>query len=85
MSEIWCPSPARVANTNLTRFIQCVGARRGLTLRSYSDLYAWSIERSGEFWEEMAQFADICAEWAAGRSSRMRNACQERVSFRTRA
>jgi len=30
MSEIWRPSPARVADANLTRFIASVSARTGL-------------------------------------------------------
>ncbi|MGH8137233.1 MAG: acetoacetate--CoA ligase [Steroidobacteraceae bacterium] len=66
MSEIWRPSAARVADANLTRFIQCVSARRGLRLRSYADLYSWSIQRPAEFWEELARFTDVRADWGTG-------------------
>src|SRR6266702_3519202 len=66
MSEIWRPSPARVADANLTRFIESVSARKGLTLRNYDDLYAWSISRPADFWEELAHFADVRADWGTG-------------------
>ena len=66
MSEIWRPSPARVANSNLTRFMRCVNARRGLALRDYAGLYAWSIESAADFWTELARFADVRAEWGVG-------------------
>jgi acetoacetyl-CoA synthetase len=66
MSEIWRPSPARVADANLTRFIQSVGSRNGLQLRSYDDLYAWSISHPADFWQEVAQFAGVRADWGSG-------------------
>jgi acetoacetyl-CoA synthetase len=66
MSEIWRPSPARVANSNLTRFMRCVNARRDLELRDYAGLYAWSIDRPADFWTELARFADVRADWGSG-------------------
>ena len=39
MTEIWRPSPARVADANLTRFMECLNARKGLQLRDYDELY----------------------------------------------
>jgi len=66
MSEIWRPSPKRVADANLTRFINCVNARKGLTLRDYGELYVWSVEQPAEFWPEFARFADVRADWGAG-------------------
>src|SRR5215467_14037631 len=66
MSELWRPSPARVAAANLTRFVKCVNARRGLTLRGFDDLYAWSLAAPAGFWSELARFADIRADWGDG-------------------
>ena len=66
MSEIWRPAAARVADANLTRFIRCVGARRAVQLHGYDDLYSWSIRQPAEFWEELARFADVRADWCAG-------------------
>jgi acetoacetyl-CoA synthetase len=66
MSEIWCPSAARVADTNLTRFMDRLNTRKGLRLRDYGDLYTWSIERPVEFWRELAGFADVRVDWGTG-------------------
>src|SRR6516162_7408262 len=63
MPELWRPSEARVANANLTRFMRCVSARRGLTLREYGELYAWSLSSAPEFWTELARFAGVRADW----------------------
>jgi acetoacetyl-CoA synthetase len=66
MQPIWSPSAERVAEANITRFVGCVNARRSLQLASYGDLYRWSIERPGEFWAELARFADVRASWGDG-------------------
>jgi acetoacetyl-CoA synthetase len=66
MSELWRPSAARIADTNLTRFRRCVNARRGLQLGDYADLYAWSLAAPQAFWSEVARFADVRAEWGDG-------------------
>jgi acetoacetyl-CoA synthetase len=66
MSEIWRPSPARVADTNLTRFIASVNASKGLQLRNYDDLYAWSVSQPADFWGELARFADVRIDWGGG-------------------
>jgi acetoacetyl-CoA synthetase len=63
MTELWRPSEARVGDANLTRFMRCLNARRGLRLRDYTELYAWSLSAAPEFWTELARFADIRAQW----------------------
>ena len=65
-AEIWRPSPNRLADANLTRFMASVNARRGLQLGDYDALYAWSVAQSAEFWTELAQFADVRADWGKG-------------------
>jgi acetoacetyl-CoA synthetase len=66
MTELWRPSPARIADANLTRFMRCVNARRGTQLREYAELYAWSLDSPEAFWSELARFADVRAEWGEG-------------------
>jgi acetoacetyl-CoA synthetase len=66
MPELWRPSETRVADANLTRFIRCLNARRGLRLRDYTELYAWSLSSAPEFWTELARFADVRADWGSG-------------------
>ncbi len=66
MTEVWHPSPARIADANLTRFIACVNSRRGTKFSGYRDLYAWSVQHPEEFWTELARFADVRADWGPG-------------------
>ena len=66
MSEIWRPSPARVADAELSRFMERVNARRGLQLRDYDHLYTWSVEQPADFWMEVALFADVRITWGTG-------------------
>ncbi len=66
MSELWRPSPQRVAGANVTRFIDCVNARRDACLSDFGELYAWSIGNPGEFWTELARFTDVRARWGDG-------------------
>ena len=66
MTELWRPSPARIADANLTRFMQCLNARRGTRLSSYEELYAWSVARPEDFWSEFARFADVRGDLGAG-------------------
>jgi len=66
MSELWRPSPARIADANLTRFMRCVNARRGTRLSDYGGLYAWSLASPELFWPELARFADVRADWGTG-------------------
>jgi acetoacetyl-CoA synthetase len=66
MSELWRPSAARVADSNLTRFMRCLKARRGLEFSEYGELYAWSLAEPEAFWSELARFTDLRAEWGSG-------------------
>jgi acetoacetyl-CoA synthetase len=66
MEPIWSPSPERVKSSNVTRFIECLNARKSLTLAGHRELYAWSVEHPGEFWSELARFADVRIDWGNG-------------------
>ena len=32
-------------------------------MADYTDLYRWSIDKPGQFWAELARFADVRASW----------------------
>ena len=66
MEPIWQPSAQRIAAANLTRFVACVNARLGLSLKGFSDLYTWSVNEPALFWSELAHFAAVRAEWGKG-------------------
>jgi acetoacetyl-CoA synthetase len=62
---IWTPSPLRVADANLTRFM-AFAARRGAAADGYDALYQWSIARPDAFWEALWDFAGVAGERGAG-------------------
>ena len=66
MTELWRPSAGRMAAANLTRFMQCLNARRGTQLHDYAQLYAWSLAEPEQFWSELVRFADVRGDFSAG-------------------
>ena len=51
MSEpIWRPSAARIAETNLTRFLEKVREEFGADVSNYEDMQRWSVENREAFW-----------------------------------
>ena len=56
---LWTPSPERIAQSNLTRFMATVNREHGLTLDGYDALYDWSIADIPAFWETLWRFLDI--------------------------
>ncbi|MBN2497664.1 MAG: acetoacetate--CoA ligase [Deltaproteobacteria bacterium] len=58
---LWQPTEERVRRTRMYRFMQSVNDKHGLELRSYPDLYRWSIEHIPDFWAEMWELAEIRA------------------------
>jgi acetoacetyl-CoA synthetase len=58
---LWQPSAERIQQTNLNRFKDLVNNKHGLDLKSYDDIYRWSIENSPAFWAEMWEFGRIKA------------------------
>ncbi|MEJ1961378.1 MAG: acetoacetate--CoA ligase [Gammaproteobacteria bacterium] len=66
MQPIWSPSAERAKAANVTRFIECLNARQSLKLADQPELYAWSVANPGEFWGELARFADVRIDWGHG-------------------
>ncbi len=63
---LWRPGAERLAAANLTRFIECVGARRDLRFADYGALHRWSIEDPAAFWSELRRFADVQGDFGEG-------------------
>ena len=60
-APLWIPSDERKQDANLTRFIQEVKTRHQLGLKSYAELYQWSVDHIPDFWEAVWDFAEINA------------------------
>ena len=56
---LWIPSEECIQQANITRFMDKVNARQNLNLRSYVELYQWSVENIPDFWAEMWDFGKI--------------------------
>ena len=58
---LWEPSPERINQANMTRFIEFVNRKFGRDMRSYPELYDWSLERIPDFWAALWEFAEVKA------------------------
>ena len=56
---LWTPDPGRVARARITQFMQAVRERWQLDVRTYEQLYAFSIERPLDFWATVWDFCGI--------------------------
>ncbi len=64
-APLWQPSPERIADSNLTRFIALVNEQYGTTIDDYAALYEWSIKDPVAFWPLLWRFCGVKAnrEW----------------------
>ncbi len=56
---LWQPSPERINQSNLSRFISKVNDAYQLNITDYPSLYEWSVNHIPEFWSTMWEFAQI--------------------------
>jgi acetoacetyl-CoA synthetase len=56
MTPMWTPSPERVAQTAMARFMREVGKR------DYAELHQWSVEQAPEFWNRVWDFCGVIGE-----------------------
>jgi len=59
---LWSPSARGVADANITAFITALNAAYKLNLRTYHDLWQWSIDNLEEFWDAIWQFCGVIGE-----------------------
>ena len=60
-TPLWKPSEDKIQNANLTRFLSYINGKHGKNLRTYPQLYQWSIENIPDFWARFWEFAEIKA------------------------
>lgn len=58
-NPIWKPSPRRVAESNMQRFLQANAHR--IEKPEYDALYRWSLDHNAEFWSAYWEFSGIRA------------------------
>ena len=58
---LWSPSPERIKNSNMTRFMEFVNRRYNRQFTGYFDLYEWSVANIADLWASLWDFLDIKA------------------------
>ncbi len=58
---LWQPSAERIQQANMTRFREFANIKYGLDLKTYDDLYLWSVQDSPAFWAAIWEFGGIKA------------------------
>src|SRR4051812_24774648 len=64
---MWQPSAERVAQANLTAFMQAVRERYGVDVHDSPALYEWSIRESEAFWRACWSFCGVIAQTQGSR------------------
>ena len=62
---LWQPSPERMQQANLTRFIALVNQRWNAGATDHASLYDWSIREPVQFWESVWDFAGVIGDKGA--------------------
>ncbi|MCG9690429.1 acetoacetate--CoA ligase [Vibrio sp. Isolate22] len=60
--SVWQPSEQRIANANLTRFIDSLNLselNRERGIQSYAELHQWSVDQPELFWKNVWQFCGV--------------------------
>ncbi|MBM4430380.1 MAG: acetoacetate--CoA ligase [Chloroflexi bacterium] len=60
-TPLWEPSEERKRQANITRFIGLVNEKYGLEIKTYPELWNWSVENIPDFWATMWGFGEIGA------------------------
>jgi acetoacetyl-CoA synthetase len=58
---IWTPSPERIADSNLNRFLDHINTELKKNFHDYPRLYQWSVDAPEEFWPAVWKFCDVKA------------------------
>ncbi len=58
---MWSPSPQRVEDSNMSRFVRFIGRQLDPTVDDYQSLYQFSIRKPAAFWEAVWEFCAIRA------------------------
>ena len=56
---LWNPSKERIKNSNMSAFIRYVSRQTGAKIKSYDELYNWSVNETEEFWKSIWDVSGI--------------------------
>ncbi len=58
---LWRPTQERIKNSNISRYIEWLSAKRGLKFNEYYELWQWSVDNLEEFWATVWEFFGVKA------------------------
>ncbi|HLO81884.1 MAG TPA: acetoacetate--CoA ligase, partial [Chitinophagaceae bacterium] len=61
LEPVWRPGNDLVEKCWLTRYMKWLRKRRSLVFEDYNDLWHWSVQKPGEFWESFLDYSGIVA------------------------
>ena len=56
---MWQPTEEQINNSQMMDYIQFVNQKFGFSLKDYSQLYDWSIEKAEDFWGSFWEYSQI--------------------------
>jgi acetoacetyl-CoA synthetase len=65
-ATLWQPGPGTIANARITRYARWLGARYGLSLRGYDEIWRWSVADPGQFWASMWDYFEVAGQRGDG-------------------
>ena len=61
---IWTPTPERIANAGITRYLRWLADTHGRRFDDYESLWAWSVADQEGFWASVWDFVGVRAHSA---------------------
>ncbi len=61
-NALWVPSDNKLAQANLTKFINFVQSNTGTLFEDYDSLYQWSVQQKENFWSMLWDFCGVIGE-----------------------
>ena len=59
--KLWEPSAEKIRQSNMWAFMQQVNRDHGKTFETYSDLWQWSVDDIGAFWQAVWEYGQVIA------------------------
>ena len=56
---LWTPRPEFARESNVTRYLDWLGRKRGVVLADYGALWRWSVDHCEEFWASLWEYFDV--------------------------
>jgi acetoacetyl-CoA synthetase len=63
---VWSPTPDRRERANVTRFLRWLADQEHRRFDSYEQLWRWSVEDPGAFWEAVWRFYEVSSPTPRG-------------------